>query len=164
MGQPMRMTIATALQLKKVCDDILYSKDSAGNITEKELPFRLKYRLGKNMTYLDKHASTFVQNKLYFQANFGTENPETHAIELEETGAKQFAYALKELLKKEVTVSITPLDPEDIELLTDNTSVSFEDIRIFTAYMMDEQDFFKDINARVEIDLPKILDDAMKIN
>ena len=162
MSQPIKLRLSTVLQLKKVCDNILYEKDSEGRITERDLPFRLKYRLEKNMTYLDKYSSVFLQNQLYFKANFGTENPETHAIEFEETGAKQFTYALKELLRKEVAINVTTLEPEDIELLTFNTSASLEDIRIFTAFMMDDQSFFEDINNKVDIDLTEILKDAMK--
>ena len=151
MSQPIKLRLSTVLQLKKVCDNILYEKDSEGRITERDLPFRLKYRLGKNMTYLDKYSSVFLQNQLYFKANFGTENPETHAIEFEE-----------ELLRKEVTINVTTLEPEDIELLTFNTSASLEDIRIFTAFMMDDQSFFEDINSKVDIDLTEILKDAME--
>lgn len=162
MSQPVTLRLSTVLQLKKVCDNILYEKDSEGRINERDLPFRLKYRLGKNMTYLDKYTSVFLQNQLYFKANFGTENPETHAIEFEEDGAKRFTYALKELLNKEVIINITTLEPEDIELLTFNTPASLEDVRIFTAFMMNDQDFFKDINSKVDIDLTEILKDAME--
>ena len=162
MSQPVTLRLSTVLQLKKVCDNILYEKDSEGRINERDLPFRLKYRLGKNMTYLDKYTSVFLLNQLYFKANCATENPETHAIEFEEDGAKRFAYALKELLKKEVTINITTLEPEDIELLTFNTPASLEDVRIFTAFMMNDQDFFKDINSKVDIDLTEILKDAME--
>ena len=54
------------------------------------------------------------------------------------------------------------LEPEDIELLTHDTSVSVEDIRIFTAFMMREPEFFRDINNHVDIDLAKIVADVEK--
>ena len=160
MAQPIEMTIGMVLRLKRVCDNILFEKDSEGRTTERLLPFRLKYRLGKNMTYIDKYISSFLQNQLYFKANFGTENPETHKVELDEKGQEQFNRALKLLLGTKVTVNVTTLEPDDIELLTYNTPVSIEDIRIFTAYMMNEPEFFKDINSQVDIDLTKILEDA----
>ena len=65
-------------------------------------------------------------------------------------------------MKKEVTINITTLEPEDIELLTFNTPASLEDVRIFTAFMMNDQGFFKDVNSKVDIDLTEILKDAME--
>lgn len=162
MSQPIEITIGMILRLKRVCDDILFEKNKEGKVVERSLPFRLKYRLGKNMTYLDKYASSFLQNQLYFKANLGVENPETHQVELDEEGQKKFEYALKLFLGKKVTINVTTLEPEDIELLTHNTSISVEDIRIFTAFMMNEPEFFKDINEQVDIHLSEILEDAKK--
>ena len=162
MAQPIELTIGMILRLKRVCDDILFEKNASGIVTERNLPFRLKYRLGKNMTYIDKYSSSFMQNQLYFKATFGTENPETHEIELDEEGKKKFRQAIRLLLGTKVTINVTTLEPEDIELLTHNTAATVEDIRIFTAFMMSEPEFFKDINSQVDIDLAKILEDVEK--
>lgn len=160
MAQPVELTIGMILRLKKVCDDILFERDASGLVRERNLPFRLKYRLGKNMTHIDKYSSSFMQNQLYFKATFGTENPETHKVELDEEGKKKFEQAMRLLLGTKVTINVTTLEPEDIELLTHNTAVTIEDIRIFTAFMMSEPEFFKDVDSRVDIDLTKILEDV----
>ena len=89
MAQPVELTIGMILRLKRVCDDILFERDANGLVKERNLPFRLKYRLGKNMTHIDKYSSSFMQNQLYFKATFGTENPETHKVELDEEGKKK---------------------------------------------------------------------------
>lgn len=162
MAQPIELTIGMILRLKKVCDDILFERDVNGLVRERSLPFRLKYRLGKNMTHIDKYTSSFMQNQLYFKATFGTENPETHEVELDEEGKKKFEQAIRLLLGTKVTINVTVLEPEDIELLTHNTSATIEDIRIFTAFMMNEPEFFEDINSRVSIDLTRILEDVEK--
>ena len=162
MAQPIELTIGMVLRLKKVCHDILFEKSTGGVVMERNLPFRLKYRLGKNMTYIDKYAASFMQNQLYFKATFGTENPETHEIEFDEEGKKKFEQAIRLLLGTKVTINVTTLEPEDIELLTHNTVATVEDIRIFTAFMMNEPEFFKDINSQVGIDLTKILEDVEK--
>ena len=66
------------------------------------------------------------------------------------------------MLGTKVTINVTTLEPEDIELLTHNTTATIEDIRIFTAFMMNEPEFFEDVNSRVDIDLTKILEDIEK--
>ena len=162
MAQPVELTIGMVLRLKRVCDDILFEKSSSGIVRERNLPFRLQYRLGKKKTHIDKYSSAFMQNQLYFKATFGTENPDTHEIELDEEGKKKFEQSIKLLLGTRVTINVTTLEPEDIELLTHSTAVTIEDIRIFTAFMMSEPEFFKDVNSRVDIDLAKILEDVEK--
>ena len=160
MAQPVELTIGMVLRLKRVCDDILFEKTASGIVMERNLPFRLKYRLGKNMTYIDKYSASFMQNQLYFRATFGTENPETHEIEFDEEGKKKFEQAIRLLLGTKVTINVTTLEPEDIELLTHSAAATVEDIRIFTAFMMSEPEFFKDIDSQVDIDLTKILEDV----
>lgn len=160
--ESIELTIGMILRLKKVCDDILFEKNAEGKVVERSLPFRLKYRLGRNMTYIDRYAAAFMQNQLYFKATFGTENPDTHEVELDEEAKKKFEQSIKLLLGTKVEVKIMALEPEDIELLTHDTSVGVEDIRIFTAFMMREPEFFRDINNHVDIDLAKIVADVEK--
>ena len=157
MSENVNISLAVALTIRDLADQILYEKRVINDklvVTERALPFRLKYRLGKNLISIDRDCQLFDDQRIALMAKYGTQAGDKFEI-VGENNMKNYQRDLKTLLNYSTPHSIVRLEPEDIELLKDNTSVSLEDMKIFIAYMMNEPDVFKDLEVSLKVDYDK---------
>ena len=159
-NETITMTLAIALALDEICQKLMYSvveKDGKKVVVDRELPFRLRYRLNRNRTLLSKDVELFNKRKALLFAQYGepTEDGENVVINNEENLAK-YKEAMSDLLDKEVSHTFFTLSPEDLDMVKDSDIlISPEAMSVFIAYMTDDQEIRESFRTVVNIVPPK---------
>ena len=159
-NETITMTLAIALALDEICQKLMYSvveKDGKKVVVDRELPFRLRYRLNRNRTLLSKDVEFFTKRKALLFAQYGepTEDGEDVVINNEENLAK-YKEAMSDLLDKEVSHTFFTLSPEDLDMVKDSDIlISPEAMSVFIAYMTDDQEIRESFRTVVNIVPPK---------
>lgn len=159
-NESITMTLAIALALDEICQKLMYSvveKDGQKVVVDRELPFRLRYRLSRNRTLLSKDVELFNKRKALLFAQYGepTEDGENVTITNEEN-LEKYKQAMSNLLDKEVTHTFFTLAPEDLDLVKDSDIlISPEAMSVFVAYMTDDQEIRESFRTVVNIVPPK---------
>lgn len=159
-NETITMTLAIALALDEICQKLMYSvveKDGKKVVVDRELPFRLRYRLNRNRTLLSKDVEFFTKRKALLFAQYGepTEDGENVVINNEENLAK-YKKAMSDLLDKEVSHTFFTLSPEDLDMVRDSDIlISPEAMSVFIAYMTDDEEVKKSFRTVVNIVPPK---------
>ena len=159
-NETITMTLAIALALDEICQKLMYSvveKDGKKVVVDRELPFRLRYRLNRNRTLLSKDVEFFTTRKALLFAQYGepTEDGENVVINNEENLAK-YKEAMSDLLNKEVSHTFFTLSPEDLDIVKDSDIlISPEAMSVFIAYMTDDEEVKKSFRTVVNIVPPK---------
>lgn len=159
-NESITMTLAIALALDEICQKLMYSvveKDGQKVVVDRELPFRLRYRLSRNRTLLSKDVELFNKRKALLFAQYGepTEDGENVTITNEEN-LEKYKQAMSDLLDKEVTHTFFTLAPEDLDLVKDSDIlISPEAMSVFVAYMTDDQEIRESFRTVVNIVPPK---------
>ena len=159
-NESITMTLAIALALDEICQKLMYSvveKDGQKVVVDRELPFRLRYRLSRNRTLLSKDVELFNKRKALLFAQYGepTEDGEDVVINNEENLAK-YKEAMSDLLDKEVSHTFFTLSPEDLDMVKDSDIlISPEAMSVFIAYMTDDEEVKKSFRTVVNIVPPK---------
>ena len=155
-NETITMTLAIALALDEICQKLMYSvveKDGKKVVVDRELPFRLRYRLNRNRTLLSKDVEFFNKRKALLFAQYGepTEDGENVVINNEENLAK-YKEAMSDLLDKEVSHTFFTLSPEDLDMVKDSDIlISPEAMSVFIAYMTDDEEVKKSFRTVVNI-------------
>ena len=159
-NETITMTLAIALALDEICQKLMYSvveKKKKKVVVDRELPFRLRYRLSRNRTLLSKDVELFNKRKALLFAQYGepTEDGENVTITNEEN-LEKYKQAMSDLLDKEVTHTFFTLAPEDLDLVKDSDIlISPEAMSVFVAYMTDDQEIRESFRTVVNIVPPK---------
>ena len=159
-NESITMTLAIALALDEICQKLMYSvveKDGQKVVVDRELPFRLRYRLSRNRTLLSKDVELFNKRKALLFAQYGepTEDGENVTITNEEN-LEKYKQAMSDLLDKEVTHTFFTLAPEDLDLVKDSDIlISPEAMSVFIAYMTDDEEVKQSFRTVVNIVPPK---------
>ena len=159
-NETITMSLAIALALDEICQKLMYSvveKDGKKVVVDRELPFRLRYRLNRNRTLLSKDVEFFNKRKALLFAQYGepTEDGENVVINNEENLAK-YKEAMSDLLDKEVSHTFFTLSPEDLDMVKDSDIlISPEAMSVFIAYMTDDEEVKKSFRTVVNIVPPK---------
>lgn len=159
-NESITMTLAIALALDEICQKLMYSvveKDGQKVVVDRELPFRLRYRLSRNRTLLSKDVELFNKRKALLFAQYGepTEDGENVTITNEEN-LEKYKQAMSDLLDKEVTHTFFTLAPEDLDMVKDSDIlISPEAMSVFIAYMTDDQEIRESFRTVVNIVPPK---------
>ena len=159
-NETITMSLAIALALDEICQKLMYSvveKDGKKVVVDRELPFRLRYRLNRNRTLLSKDVELFNKRKALLFAQYGepTEDGENVVINNEENLAK-YKEAMSDLLDKEVSHTFFTLSPEDLDMVKDSDIlISPEAMSVFIAYMTDDQEIRESFRTVVNIVPPK---------
>ena len=159
-NETITMTLAIALALDEICQKLMYSvveKDGKKVVVDRELPFRLRYRLNRNRTLLSKDVEFFTKRKALLFAQYGepTEDGENVVINNEENLAK-YKEAMSDLLDREVSHTFFTLSPEDLDMVKDSDIlISPEAMSVFIAYMTDDEEVKKSFRTVVNIVPPK---------
>ena len=155
-NETITMSLAIALALDEICQKLMYSvveKDGKKVVVDRELPFRLRYRLNRNRTLLSKDVEFFNKRKALLFAQYGepTEDGENVVINNEENLAK-YKEAMSDLLDKEVSHTFFTLSPEDLDMVKDSDIlISPEAMSVFIAYMTDDEEVKKSFRTVVII-------------
>ena len=159
-NETITMTLAIALALDEICQKLMYSvveKDGKKAVVDRELPFRLRYRLSRNRTLLSKDVELFNKRKALLFAQYGepTEDGENVTITNEEN-LEKYKQAMSDLLDKEVSHTFFTLSPEDLDMVKDSDIlISPEAMSVFIAYMTDDQEIRESFRTVVNIVPPK---------
>lgn len=162
MSEKITINYATAIILNKVCDQILYETLPDNTKKERVIPFRLKYRISKGLSYISKDIYNFEKWKLQLLATYGDPTEDgTNVVLSDPEKKKLFINSLNKILATEVTHSISKLEPEDLEQLdfkVDETSISYSAMKLFQAYFCNEPDLLKELNTEINFDFGDLLE------
>lgn len=150
MNDKTTINYSIALILNDAINKILYEvKD--GNLIERPLAFGLKYKLGKNIAYIEKDLQNLNEAKLKLIATLGEPSEDGKNVIIKDDNKKAiFVEAMNELLLKEVSHSISKLDPKDLEAITENIDIDYNTLKIFEAYMCNEPELYKELNTDIQ--------------
>lgn len=140
--------------LKDVIDTFLYktitNEDGTTTQEDRDIPFRLRYRLERNKAGVDKRVSEFEQLKLYYLAEYGEPTEDGKNVEIKDEGKKkQYFEEIMKLLNKETTLSIIRIDPEDIDYIKD-MNMSNDMTKVLIGYMTNDQELLEDLTNNVK--------------
>jgi len=159
MSEQVKMSIGVSLVLAEVTKMLLYKTITDANgqkvIVDRDIPFKLRYRLNKNKAILDKDVEYFNQQRLLALAKYGEadENAE-HVVIKNEEKEKLFKEEISKLVDSEIIRSLTLVSPEELELLEDtDMPISPEAMNIFINYLVDDPDLRKDPEYTFEINV-----------
>ena len=155
MAENVKMTLGTALVLSEMVNMLLTKKitDSDGKerLIDREIPFRLKYRLTRNKTTLDKDVAKFNEFRLLALAKYGEPTEDGQNVVINDPQKMQeFMAVLMEYLKTEVVHSVQKLDPKDFDEITDVISVPEDSIKILLGYLVEDKEFLEDIATEIK--------------
>lgn len=140
-----------ACLLSEMINNILYKKETQtdGTVVEvdRDIPFRLKYALNKNVTVLDSWVNKYAEYQMYVKAKYGEQTEDGKDVKIvDEDKQKQADEDLTKYLRKEIDVSIYKINDEDIAtLMYDDLKFDSNSIKIFTAYLVKDDEYLKEL-------------------
>ena len=155
MAENVKMTLGTALVLSEMVNMLLTKKitDSDGKerLIDREIPFRLKYRLTRNKATLDKDVAKFNEFRLLALAKYGEPTEDGQNVVINDPQKMQeFMAVLMEYLRIEVEHSVQKLDPKDFDEITDVISVPEDSIKVLLGYLVEDKEFLEDIATEIK--------------
>lgn len=151
------MTIGASIILKNMIDAILNTKEKIGDRevdTPRALPFRLSYRLNKDLMIFEKDVEAFEEAKLKAFAKYADLAEDKENLELKDPEKiKQYNNAINNMLSYRVTHEIRKLEPEDLERIDrEDLKFSSDAMKLFIGYMTNDEILLKEINSRLNFD------------
>ena len=134
MSERITIKMGVAITLAEIVNKLLYTVkevDGKKTLVDRELPFRLAYRLNKVKMVLDKDVERFNKQLYLLLATYGepTEDGE-HVVIKDEERRALYERHVDELINTTVEHSVLTLEPEDLDLITDtDIKISPEDDR-----------------------------------
>ena len=159
MNETIEMTVGISIALRNIADKILYEKymtnDGTLAVRERKLPFRLKYRLGRNLTGIDKDVKWFNDNRTLLVAKYGEPSKDGTGVEITDPEKiEAFSKEINALLTTKTKHTVVRIDPSDLEVLTENLDISYDEIKLFIGFLSDEPELFKDLDMQYNIEIP----------
>lgn len=153
MSDKITMNYAASLILHDVVNEILYEKKD-GMLVEREVPFGLKYKLGKNKAYLDKDYEDFYRIKLEIMAIYGDATKDGKDVEITDPEKRvKYEQAIQLLLAHPVEHVIDKVDPKDLQFFTEPLNIDYTALKYFQAYMCDEPELLKELTTHTQFEL-----------
>lgn len=156
MNAKMEMNLGVALLMSEITEKLLYTvadRDGEKVLVDRDIPFRLRYRLNKNRVLFNKDVQFFNQQKLLYLAQYGepTEDGKNVIIK-DEHKLELYKAAISNLVDSKVEHTIMTLEPEDLELINDSDiKISPEAMTLFIGYMTNDPELEKDLATEVRI-------------
>lgn len=152
-----KMTIGASIILKSMIDVILTKEDEVAGQkirVSRNLPFRLSYRLNKNLLIFEKDIKAFEFEKTKLLAQYGELNEDGTQVEIkDEEKLKEYNENIQKLLGFHVTHEIVKLEPEDLERIEDeDISFSSDAMKLFIGYMTNDPGLLKEIETRLNFE------------
>lgn len=160
MSEKLEMTLGVSLLLGEITEKILYKVEEVNGekvVVDRDVPFRLRYRLNKNRVLFNKDAQAFNQRKLMLLAQYGEPSEDGQNVVIKDEGKMTlYREAIGTLIDSTVEHNIMTLEPEDIELIKDtDILVSPDAMTLFIGYMTNDPEFDREISSEVKITPPK---------
>ena len=148
------MTIGASIILKNMIDAILNTKEKVGDTevdTPRALPFRLSYRLNKNLMILEKDVEAFEEAKLKVLAEYAELSEDEAKVEIKDPEkVKKYNNAINNMLSYRVTHELRKLEPEDLERIDrEDLKFSSDAMKLFIGYMTNDDNLLKEIETRL---------------
>ena len=153
------ITLGVSLILGDVINLLLYTKKKDANgkeyIADRDLPFKLRYRLNKNRMLFEKDSREFEKVRLFTLAKYGEATEDGQNVVITDPQKQGFfRKELGDILETPVSHSIVRLDPEDLDLVTDtDINISPDAMALFIGYMTNDPELQKDLDTKININL-----------
>lgn len=151
------ITLGVSLILGDVTNLLLYTKKTTSDgkeyIADRELPFRLRYRLNKNRMLFEKDSAEFQRQRLFALAKYGESTPDGKNVIINDPQKQElFKQELSSILDTPVSHSIVRIEPEDIDLVTDtDIQISPDAMALFIGYMTNDPELQKDLDTKINL-------------
>jgi len=151
------ITLGVSLILGDVTNLLLYTKkktsDGKEYIADRDLPFRLRYRLNKNRMLFEKDSAEFQKQRLFALAKYGEATEDGQNVVINDPHKQAlFKQELGEILEIPVSHEIVRIEPEDIDLVTDtDIQISPDAMALFIGYMTNDPELQKDLDRKIEL-------------
>ena len=155
--EQIEITLGVSLILRDVINELLYCRKTTPEgkeyIADRELPFRLRYRLNKNRLLFEKDASEFQDRRLFALAKYGEASEDGKSVVINDPQKQElFKQEVTALLDIPVTHNIVKLEPNDIELVTDtDINIAPDAMGLFIGYMTNDPDLINDLNTKINV-------------
>lgn len=149
------MTLGVSLVLNEIVGMLLYTvkekEDGSKVVVDRELPFRLRYRLNRNFEILEKDVKYFDMQRMILMAKYGNETDNGKKIIIPEEKQEEYKTQINNLIDSEIEHTIMTLEPEDIVLINDtDINVSPDAMKVFIGYMTNDPEYMKEMSADVQ--------------
>lgn len=152
-----KLKVKTALVLDQIVNAFLIktSIDKEGHklTTEREMPFRLKYRLNRNKVMLDKCVESFERQRMLLLAEYGSPTEDGKNVEIKDPEKyKIFRQKINELLDQDIENNVMLLEPEDIDQIRDtDLKIGNDATKVLIGYMTNDQELLEDLAKNIEL-------------
>lgn len=152
-----KMTIGASIILKSMIDAILTKEEEVAGQkirVNRNLPFRLSYRLNKNLMIFERDVKAFEFEKTKLLAQFGELNEEGTQVEIkDEEKLKTYNECIQSLLSFHVDHEVIKLEPEDLERINDeDIAFSSDAMKLFIGYLTNDPGLLKEIETRLNFE------------
>ena len=149
------MTLGVSLVLSEMVEKLLFTVkeiDGKKMVVDRELPFRLRYRLNRNRQLLEKDAQYFDKQRLILMAKYGEPTEDGMNVIIKEDKQEEYKKAISDLVDSGVEHDIMVLEPEDLTTINDtDINVSPDAMTIFISYMTNDPSLQTELNSSVNL-------------
>lgn len=150
-----KMTLGVSLVLSEMVEKLLFTVkeiDGKKMVVDRELPFRLRYRLNRNRQLLEKDAQYFDKQRLILMAKYGEPTEDGMNVIIKEDKQEEYKKAISDLIDSGVEHDIMVLEPEDLTAINDtDINVSPDAMTIFISYMTNDPSLQTELNSSVNL-------------
>lgn len=155
MMEKVKMTMGVSLVLNEISEKLLFAvKDIDGKkmVVDRELPFRLRYRLNRNYEVLSKDAKYFDMQRMLLMAKYGNPTEDGKNVVIPEDKQEEYREKIGDLIDSVVEHTIMTLEPDDLVLINDtDITVSPDAMAVFIGYMTNDPAFTEEITTEVKL-------------
>ena len=142
--------------LKQIIDTFLtkeVEEDNQKKKVDRDLPFRLRYRLERNLIPIESMLNQVEEAKLQGLAQLGTLTEDGKNVELKDEGAKKkYFEKVSNLLETPISLSIVKCEDSDLDAIQDIGGEFTNDmIKILIAYLINDKELLNDLQNSIEM-------------
>lgn len=123
---------------------------------DRDLPFRLRYRLERNLDPLRKYMLQVESTKTVCLAKYGTYDEITQTVKLDsEESKKAYMDKFKELMNLDIDLELVTIEEEDLDLIKDLKVEEFSNdmIKVLINYMVGDQPELTDLAEKLNLNI-----------
>ena len=157
--EQINITLGVSLILGDVINEILYAKKTDENgqtyTVDRDLPFKLRYKLNKNRMIFEKDSKEFQNYRLIALAQYGEPSEDGKSVVINDPEKQElFKKRISELIEVPVSHNIVRLDPDDFDAVTDTTiTISPDAMSLFIGYMTNDPELLKDLESKLNVEV-----------
>ena len=140
-----KLTIAHSVALSNVISKILYAEDA---MTERVLPFSVKYKLQRNADILLKDCSYFEYERAMLFNRLGKADGDK--ITIGEDSIEEYNREIIKLTSMPVTHDIIKLKIDEVESIDSSVSLNCHEMNIFVAFLVEDDALRKTLESTEE--------------